>query len=193
MPWQSVCSVSACPFPRNNLKRQIKLASNAALANWALCENPWKLEYKQFIWHSTNWFTWCCRQEIGECFTVTMFSNDGTCWWCVPVFSQQPPRHLSAPSPIHPVQLAPMACQALSSNTLTVRLVSYSEDFLECFFVVKGLGNRKMYGMHWKLSCSKFVMGYVVVCVCVCLYIHDVTLKGDLNNWMFVHLAGSSA
>lgn len=35
------------------------------------------------------------------------------------MFSQQPPMHLNAPSPIHPVQLGPMTGQALSSNTLT--------------------------------------------------------------------------
>ncbi|XP_076472828.1 uncharacterized protein LOC143302173 isoform X2 [Babylonia areolata] len=35
------------------------------------------------------------------------------------MFSQQPPMHLSAPSPIHPVQLGPLAGQALSTNTLT--------------------------------------------------------------------------
>lgn len=39
---------------------------------------------------------------------------------CVSVFSQQPPLHLSAPSPIHPSQLAPLAGQALNTNTLTV-------------------------------------------------------------------------
>ena len=143
--------------------------------------------------------------------TRCIFPRLCTCRCCVAVFSQQPPRHLSAPSPIHPVQLAPMACQALSTNTLTVRppcLSSYCDAWFVRGWKAGQCVVTEQYRLQWVLyklciqnqNVDSLLWDSVCVCVhacarvraCVCM--REISCMKNAAIWLGVcHLAGTSA